>query len=196
MRIFYFLISVTMMLSTAFAENVKSNTAEKEKSIAAIKSEIKKEKNPTKNFYLLSQLVRKYASEKLTAGIVKDAKESADSLLAVSGQFKDDWNYGNAVHHSNLVLGRLDLLNGKTEDAKKHLKLAAQTPGSPQLKTFGPNMTLAKELLEKSEKTAVLEYFEDCLEFWKSKFARQEIDEWKIAIANGKIPEFNGHLVY
>jgi hypothetical protein len=48
--------------------------------------------------------------------------------------------------------------NGDIEEAKKQLLLAGKTPSSPQLNSFGPNMILAKELLDKGEKDTVLHY--------------------------------------
>ncbi len=50
---------------------------------------------------------------------------------------------------------------------KKYLIAAGKSPGSPQMDSFGPNMTLAKDLLEKGERDAVLEYFMRCRKFWK-----------------------------
>ena len=44
---------------------------------------------------------------------------------------------------------------------------AGATPGSPQLDSFGPNMTLAKELLEKGQPDVVLHYFALCKNFWE-----------------------------
>lgn len=196
MQMIYFFLAAMLITNTVMAKTGEGKAAKKEMSITEIKQELEKEKIPEKSFYLLSDLVRTYASVKITDEMVPDAKKSADSLLESSGKFKKNWNYGNAIHHSHLVLGRLNLLSGKVDGAKKELKLAAQTPGSPQLNSFGPNMTLAKELLEKGEKTAVLEYFDDCLRFWKSEFAKPSVDEWKTDIANGKTPQFDGNLVY
>ena len=64
-------------------------------------------------------------------------------------KIKSDWNYGNALHKGNIVLGRIALERGDIAGAKEHLLAAGQTPGSPQVGSFGPNTTLAKELLEK-----------------------------------------------
>ena len=44
-------------------------------------------------------------------------------------------------------------------------------PGSPQLNSFGPIMSLAEELLEQGEPDTVLEFFAECRKFWKL-FAR------------------------
>jgi hypothetical protein len=44
---------------------------------------------------------------------------------------------------------------------------AGATPGSPQLDSFGPNLTLAKELFEKSQPDVILHYFALCKNFWE-----------------------------
>lgn len=191
MRMIYCLAMVI-----AFSLSAVAKTPVKAKSIPEIKQALEMEKNTEKRYYLLSDLVKKYASTNLTGELADDAKKSADALLASNEKFKKNWNYGNAIHHSHLVLGRLSLMAGKVEEAMKELKLAGQTPGSPQLDSFGPNMTLAKELLEKGEKAAVLEYFEDCTRFWKTEFATPTIADWKAAIAQGKAPDFKANLVY
>jgi hypothetical protein len=51
--------------------------------------------------------------------------------------------YGNAIQDGNIVLCRIALLDGKVEAAKVSLKEAGKTPGSPQLGSFGPNMSPA-----------------------------------------------------
>ena len=38
---------------------------------------------------------------------------------------------------------------GRIEEAKRHLLAAGRSSGSPVLGSFGPNMSLAKDLLEK-----------------------------------------------
>jgi hypothetical protein len=96
------------------------------------------------------------------------------------------------VHHGNLILGRIALRDGDMEKAKEHLLAAGQTPGSPQLNSFGPNMALARELLEKGEKQAVLEYFERCGSFWK----RAELESWARDVKAGEIPDFGANLDY
>jgi len=58
-----------------------------------------------------------------------------------------------------VILGRLALREGRIEDAKHHLIEAGRSPGSPQMDSFGPNVSLAKDLLERGEKEIVIEYF-------------------------------------
>ncbi len=102
------------------------------------------------------------------------------------------WNAGINIHHGNIVLGRLALREGNIEEAKKHLLAAGKTPGAPTLNSFGPNMSLALELLEAGERDVVLEYFELCSKFWD----REELDVWTKEVKEGRIPGFGANLRY
>ena len=66
--------------------------------------------------------------------------------------------------------------------------------GSPQMNSFGPNMSLAKDLLEKGERQAVLDYFELCRKFWKMDNGR--LNDWSQEVKAGKIPDFGANMVY
>lgn len=109
-------------------------------------------------------------------------------------KYKGDWNYGNAIHDANLVLGRIAVREGNIEMAKKHLIAAGKSPGSPQMNSFGPNMTLAKDLLEKGERDAVVEYFMLCRRFWK--LHEEKLDQWMHEVMDGKTPDFGANLLY
>lgn len=74
------------------------------------------------------------------------------------------------------------------------LRAAGETPGSPQLNSFGPNMTLAKDLLERGERDAVLAYFEACRVFWK--MGGNSLDAWRQDVEAGRIPNFGANLRY
>lgn len=189
-----FIVALGLMFSVAGFSNTEIEV--KDKSIPELKEELKVEKDALKRFRTQSLIVRKYTSIKITKDMVAHAKQSADALLLESEKFKTDWNFGNALHQSHLVYGRLNLLEGNVEGAKKELLLASQTKGSPQLKSFGPNMTLAKELLEKGEKKTVIQYIDNTLSFWTFETAKAKTDLWKKEIMDGKIPNFGGNLVY
>jgi len=118
----------------------------------------------------------------------------ARELLELAESYRGDWNYGNAVHHGHLILGRVALLNGGIATARAELLLAGQTPGSPQLDSFGPNMRLAKELLEAGEKAIVLQYFDLCRRFWV--MGTQNLAQWSAAINESRMPEFGPNLRY
>jgi len=128
------------------------------------------------------------------AGSAEKAKSYGEELLRLAPKYSKDWNYGNALHKGNLTLGRLSVRSGDLENAKKYLLEAGRTPGSPQLNSFGPNMTLAKELLEKGERSAVLEYFGLCGNFWE--MGGQKLREWSALVKDGITPDFGANLLY
>ncbi|MFF3226864.1 hypothetical protein ACFYV7_29000 [Nocardia suismassiliense] len=141
-------------------------------------------------FYLLPDL----AKDSFTAGDIEAAREYAQELLAIAPGFRDNWNYGNAIHDANMVLGRIALCEGRVDDAKGHLLAAGNSPGSPQMDTFGPNMSLAKDLLERGERLVVLEYFELCRRFWEMHNGR--LDRWSQLVVIGVVPDFGANSVY
>ena len=82
-----------------------------------------------------------------------------------------------ALYYGNLVLGRVALREGKLDEAKNTCWNQARRKGSPVLNSFGPNMSLAKELLEKGETNAVLEFFQECEKFWPSYGGENKIGQ-------------------
>jgi hypothetical protein len=134
------------------------------------------------------------AQESFQAGKTDFAGKYARELLALLPKFKESWNYGNAVQDANLIMGRIALRQGRIEEAKRYLLEAGNSPGSPQMNSFGPNMSLAKDMLEKGEGEIVLEYFEQCRKFWKMD--RGQLDEWRNEVKAGRIPQFGANLPY
>jgi len=65
---------------------------------------------------------------------------------------------------------------------------------SPAMETFGPNMSLAKDLLEKGEKDTVLKYFAECRSIWTSNDGK--LDKWAGQVKAGEIPDFGGNMLY
>jgi hypothetical protein len=146
--------------------------------------------DPATNFYRLTDA----APAAFAAGEDERAQALAVELLSEAERWRENWNYGNAVHAANLVLGRLSLIRGEINDAKKFLLAAGRTPGSPQRNTFGPDMLFAKEMLKKGETETVLKYFELCSTFWGKKHSR--LDSWKLAIEKNEDPDFGPNLRY
>jgi hypothetical protein len=109
-------------------------------------------------------------------------------------KYRSDWNYGNAIHKGNLALGRLALREGKIDAAEEFLLRAGRTPGSPQLDSFGPNMLLAKELLENDRREKVLEYFALCGKFWEVDHG--QLKQWTAQVRARKEPDFGANLIY
>ena len=139
--------------------------------------------------YLLTDL----AKSALRANQYEKATEYSNSALAVA-EDRSDWNSGNRIHHGNLVLGRIALAEGDIEEAKRRLIAAGETTGSPQLVSFGPNMTLAKKLLQRGEKEVVLKYFSLCSKFWE--MGQDRLKEWSILAQRGLVPDFGTSLRY
>ena len=137
-----------------------------------------------RRFYALNRM----AKAALEAGDAGKAAAYADELLAAAPQYPSDWNYGNALHDGHTVLGRLALRQGDIAKAREQLLASARTPGSPQLRSFGPTMRLASELLEKGEKDAVIEYLTLCRDFWPT--GATSLSTWSQAVRDGRTPDF------
>ncbi len=101
-------------------------------------------------------------------------------------------NHGNRTHWGHLTLGRIALAEGNIEEAKYRLIAAAMIQGSPQLNSFGPDMTLAEELLEAGEKEVVLRYFELCAGFWES--GKDDLADWTALVKFDRKPDFSMNL--
>lgn len=141
-------------------------------------------------FYALAEL----AKQAFDLAHMQQADAYARELLQDARQYRDDWNYGNAIYYGNFVLGRIAAQQGNVQKAGQYLLEAGRTPGSPQLNSFGPNMTLAKELLERGQSTVVIQFFVLCKNFWT--LDRGKLDEWSAAVRSGDIPRFKQNLSY
>ena len=141
-------------------------------------------------FYALDDAAKK----SFAIGKIEDARKYAEELLKTAPSYPADWNYGNAIQDGNLILGRIAFHEGRIEDAKRYLIAEGNSPGSPTMDTFGPNMSLAKDLLSKNEREAVLQYFEKCRSFWSMDNGK--LDEWSKDVKAGKTPSFGANLVY
>jgi len=153
-------------------------------------NELAKAKTLQARFYALNDA----AKESFVLGKTEDARKYAQELLALAAKFQGDWNYGNAIQDGNLVLGRIAVKEERLDEAKRDLTESGKSLGSPQMNSFGPNMSLAKDLLEKGQRDVVLEYFELCRKFWKMEGGR--LDRWSKEVKAGTIPDFGANLVY
>lgn len=105
------------------------------------------------------------ARSALYAGELTLAREAAESMLEQASAY-DDWNTGNAVHHGHTILGMLALEADDADAAAQHLLAAGATRGSPQLNSFGPDFSLAREVLKRGRRNEVIEYLRRVTSFW------------------------------
>jgi tetratricopeptide (TPR) repeat protein len=162
----------------------------KESSYKRAYAKLEKAGNEIERFYALGAI----ALASVDVGKYEDAKKYANKLKNLMPNYQKNWNYGNAIQDVNVVLGRLAVIEKRIDDAKYHLLEAGKSPGSPTMNSFGPNMSLAKDLLEKGEKDVVLEYFELCRKFWANMHG--SLDKWVSEVKDGNIPDFGGNLFY
>jgi hypothetical protein len=138
-------------------------------------------------------LTRFYAAPKAamaayTLGNHALASELANVALSLAPSFSDNWNYGNAIHFAHTALGLVALREGNVPAAVAKLQESGDTPGSPQLNSFGPSMRLARDLLCRGESAPVLVYFKQCGKFWS--LGQRWLGIWEKKVRRGATPSF------
>lgn len=128
------------------------------------------------------------AEARFISGDFNQAKSDAETALSKLDPKKDAWNHGNLVFALQQLLGRITLAQSDVKVAAAQLIASGKTPGSPQLNSFGPGMSLALDLLGKGERAAVIEYLDLCAKFWSP--GRSKIPAWKAQIEKGETPDF------
>jgi tetratricopeptide (TPR) repeat protein len=135
-------------------------------------------------------LVPNLAKAALTTGQLEKAAEYAHQMLTTTATF----NKGDFVYNGNFVLGMIAVKKGDIESAEKYLLEAGETSGSPVLKSFGPNMSLAKELLDRGKKDTVLAFLKKCAKFWNKP--PSPCNQWIQELEEGQTPDFGRNLIY
>lgn len=177
---------------------IKANFKEKytyeEESFLNLKAQYEKLPSSTSNedrSYKLMYLME--ATYK--ANHLKEAKIYAQELLklAISADaIPNNFAAGTFMHKANMALGKIAFDSGDIESAKSYLIASVKMNNNSSLKGFGPNMSLAKKLLDRGEKQAVIEYLTLCESFWKKDI----LEGWKKEIAENKVPNFGGNMYY
>lgn len=135
----------------------------------------------------------KLARAAFDSGDLKKANSYCSEALATSTMYNKNLT-GEVIHDCNIIQGRILLLSNDIAGASAYLVMAGQTSGSPALATFGPNMSLAHELLIRGERSSVLKYLSECSQFWKSDNGK--LSSWTASINQGKVPDFGPNLSY
>jgi hypothetical protein len=161
--------------------------------LSVVEPELYQTEDPSERRFLLLRL----APAALAAGANEKARTYSAELMALGESQKSFPGFGpslysDATHIGNLVLGQLALMDGDVAKAKGHLLSAGDVPGSAVLKSFGPNMLLAKELLKRGERDVVVQYLDACGKFWQLE--RGKLDQWKKIIEQRGMPDFGANL--
>ncbi len=136
-------------------------------------------------FYALEDLILEdYSSDNHDS-----AKALITEYLELADVYRCNWNYGNAIHDANRILGLMSIKNGKIDEATEYLLKAGRSTGSPQLNSFGPELDLANLLLKLGQRNEVLRYLKDIKAFWEGNNGR--IDRWIAEIERGGQPDLN-----
>jgi TonB family protein len=129
-------------------------------------------------YFALPELAR----QALAAGDLPKASSYATELLQTAKENK--MNPGEAVFTGNMVLGLASLRQGSVSQARQYLLESGKSTGSPMLASFGPDFALARELLAKGERDAVVEFLTECKGFWKS--GAEQLDAMIEAARSGR----------
>ena len=109
-----------------------------------------------------------------------------ENILKIPDSYGKIWWYGNTVHVTNILLGKMALKKGKVKEAGTYLlasvkdKWINNSKGqilSPQLSSFGPDTSLAYDLYLAKSYDVVIEYFKQTKKFWISGVENGTIDE-------------------
>lgn len=163
-------------------EQNNESPEERERGMKLAEGDLSVATNEVERFYALGPA----AKNALRDGKVKKAEALATELARLIPKYKHDWNYGNAIADANQVLGRIALSKGDVAEAKKRLLASADSKGSAQLNSFGPDFRLARELAEKGERDTVIAFLDSVERFWANPDMRTEANSKRIASKNLK----------
>ena len=137
------------------------------------------------------ELLADMAEMALECGRIQESQQYAERVLKKTGDDALDpllASGDDTPHRALQVLGRIALKKGSASLADEFLLESARTPASPTMTTFGPEFDLARELVERGERDAVIQYLELCRSFWDKK--GPILDRWEAEIRAGRTPEF------
>ncbi len=123
------------------------------------------------------------------AGAWDRAAEVAGAALARITNGSSGRVTGNLAFHANRILGHVALRREDLAAARQHLLLSCSGGTSPQLSSFGPDWSLAREMLELGERAAVLEFLAKCRTIWSSH--DDALDYWELQVQRGEQCSFS-----
>jgi hypothetical protein len=121
------------------------------------------------------------------AGELDKAEQYARQTLAEPSDMFD------SVHAGNTVLGLIALKNDDIAGAGTYLLAAARTKGRSILDRWGPNLALAKAMLDRGQNDIVLEYFQLCKSFVTKN---PKLDDWIAMLKGGRAPDLSHEYLW
>jgi hypothetical protein len=136
------------------------------------------------------------AWDALAVGELGEADTLARALMTKVGE-KGPLHDSGDEHEAHLIIGHVCLRRGDVDAAERHLLAAARIDDpTPALCSFGPNMSLAQELLQAGRTDAVIAYFDLCSSFWGPISSFGRLKRWRTDVHEGRMPDFGPNLVY
>lgn len=107
--------------------------------------------------------------ELLDARRYDEAMAFSDALLTAATRVDADEPDADLVHHAHILRGKVLVQRGDAAAAATELLAAGEPDASPVLGSFGPDLSLAWQLLELGEDVAVIGYLRRIAAFWSPR---------------------------
>lgn len=108
----------------------------------------------------------------LVAGDLDAAEAVAHELLAEATNEEEVWPEGDRRHMAHTLLGHVCLRRGDIDGAAMELVRSAQVEATPVLGSFGPDLSLAWQLLLAGRADEVAQFAQLFSRFWDGPSSR------------------------
>ena len=117
------------------------------------------------------------------------ARRLAEEALALAGKFTGDPKSGAVVYRANVILGVVAIRRGDRAGAVRHMRLAVETPGSPEVAGHAQSLLrhkLVNYLLKVGERESVADFLDRAAAF--ELYERDRALNDAKAIRDGRMP--------
>ncbi len=122
------------------------------------------------------------------------AATNAHQVLVDISNLEDESRVLHARHYAHIVLGHLSLQAGDVPRAVECLRLASSQNGDAAMRTYGPDLELAAQLVERGQRSAVVDYLTECIRI--SPGLAPMFREWVRKIESGIAVNLTTKAVY